>query len=183
MIGSGRFICWILCALAYIPLGCAQTSPSTQSPDEIHVRNPEFDQKLSSILRYDVPVISIDSFHRHQTEFYLLDIRTPEEFQTSRIEGAHFINADAPDPAVVQDLPRNTPIVVYCSIGYRSEEYGRKLMEMGFTSVYNLYGSIFEWVNEGHPVVNAYGQPTNRVHTYSRRWSRYLTNPDIQKTW
>ena len=44
----------------------------------------------------------------------------------------------------------------------------------GFKKVYNLYGGIFHWVNEGRTVF-ANGKPTLRVHAYSKPWSVWLT--------
>jgi rhodanese-related sulfurtransferase len=44
---------------------------------------------------------------------------------------------------------------VYCSIGKRSDEITKMLGEAGFTNARNLYGGIFEWVNQGHPVFNS----------------------------
>lgn len=43
----------------------------------------------------------------------------------------------------------------------------------GFTRVSNLYGGIFEWVNEGHPVVRN-GMPTEEVHAFSKTWGIWL---------
>jgi len=45
---------------------------------------------------------------------------------------------------------------------------------MGFTNVRNLYGGIFEWVNEGGEIRNSKNQPTDSVHTYSKSWSIWL---------
>jgi rhodanese-related sulfurtransferase len=69
---------------------------------------------------------------------------------------------------------KNRLIVVYCSIGVRSEIIGKKLMKHGFTNVYNLYGGLFEWVNKGGSVFHK-GIQTQKVHAYSKKWSRYLT--------
>ena len=40
-------------------------------------------------------------------------------------------------------------IIVYCSIGVRSEDIGEKLKELGYTKILNLYGGIFDWKNKG----------------------------------
>ena len=65
------------------------------------------------------------------------------------------------------------PIVVYCSVGYRSSILARKLQDMGFTKVYNLEGSIFKWANEDRPLVQ--NQTTGyKVHPYNAHWGRLL---------
>jgi 3-mercaptopyruvate sulfurtransferase SseA len=63
---------------------------------------------------------------------------------------------------------------VYCSVGYRSERVGEKLQKLGYQNVYNIYGGIFEWKNEGMQVVNRQNQPTDSVHTYNKNWSKWL---------
>ena len=80
---------------------------------------------------------------------------------------------------VTRAIPsRDTPLVVYCSIGVRSEKIGEKLKEAGYKKVYNLYGGIFKWKNSGNPVVDSNGEPTEKVHAYSRYWGRFLTNAE-----
>ena len=64
--------------------------------------------------------------------------------------------------------------MVYCTVGYRSGKVVEQLRKAGYKNVYNLHGSIFEWVNEGNKVVNAKGVTTNRVHTYSKEWGKWL---------
>lgn len=171
------YIKWSLLSLAFIPSACSQNTTG------VHVRNPDFDQRLSRMLRFDVPVISVDSFYSEKEDFFILDTRTPDEYQMSHIRDAHYMNYSHPDYALLKDISKETPIVVYCSIGYRSEKIGRKLQKMGYTHVFNLYGSIFEWVNEGYPIVDPQGQVTNKIHTYNKRWSQYVFNPEITKTW
>ena len=64
--------------------------------------------------------------------------------------------------------------MVCCSVGARSEKIGAQLRQAGFTNVRNLYGGIFEWVNEGQPVVTGANRPTDRVHAYSPTWGIWL---------
>jgi predicted sulfurtransferase len=70
-------------------------------------------------------------------------------------------------------IDKNTPIVVYCSIGYRSEKVGEKLLNEGFT-VYNLYGGIFNWKNSNNPVVDNNEIATQKVHCFNQEWSKWL---------
>lgn len=163
--------------IAWLPAGCAQNTTG------VHVENPIFDQRLSRILKFDVPVISVDSFFREKNNFFILDTRSPEEYKVSHIQDANYLDYSNPDYTLLEDISRATPIVLYCSVGYRSERIGRKIQDMGYTHVYNLYGSIFEWVNEGHPIIDSQGQLTDSVHTYNKQWSQYVNYPGINKTW
>jgi len=111
---------------------------------------------------------------RKQPGQVLLDAREPREFAVSHLRGARLVGYDTFSLAEVQDLPKNAPIVVYCSVGLRSEKIGARLQQAGFTNVRNLYGGIFEWVNEDQPIEGASGQPTDRVHAYSPTWGVWL---------
>jgi rhodanese-related sulfurtransferase len=81
------------------------------------------------------------------------------------------------DPAeVIANVKRkNATIVVYCSIGVRSERIGEKVQKLGYTNVYNLYGGIFEYKNNDGKVVNDQNKITDSVHTYNKKWSVYLS--------
>ena len=47
-------------------------------------------------------------------------MRTATEFGTSYLPGARLLEPGATLAADLPALPRDTPIVVYCSVGYRS---------------------------------------------------------------
>ncbi len=152
-----------------LQLGCAQ--PPSNRP---HVSNEAFDDKVSSLLSFSVPAISVKQLKKVQQEVFLFDTRQQKEFDVSHIEGARYLGYKDFDPNRLGDLPKDAPIVLYCSIGYRSEKIGEKLQELGYTNVSNLYGSLFEWVNLGNEIVNKHGETTNEVHTYNRNWSKWI---------
>lgn len=79
-------------------------------------------------------------------------------------------------------MPKDKKIVVYCSIGYRSEKIAERIQAMGY-EVSNLYGSIFEWVNQGNQIVDNTGKETKELHTYNRKWSKWVEPDSVQKTW
>lgn len=111
-------------------------------------------------------------------DLVLLDAREPEEYQVSHIKGAVFsgfsnFSAEAISESI-QD--KAAPIVVYCSLGIRSEKISEKLKEEGYTNIRNLYGGIFEWKNKGFAVFDSEGMETEKVHAYSKSWSKWLTN-------
>jgi len=104
----------------------------------------------------------------------LLDVREPEEFAVSHLAGARRVDPEASAlPEEVLALPRDTPIVAYCSVGYRSAAVVERLRAEGFTRVENLEGSIFRWANEGRPVVRD-GTAVREVHPYDRAWGVLL---------
>jgi rhodanese-related sulfurtransferase len=101
----------------------------------------------------------------------VIDARKNEEFEVSHLPNAHH----ARDVAAVQRLgiSPNQPMVVYCSIGYRSGRLVEKLRQAGFSEAKNLEGSIFQWANEGRPLVRE-GEVVEEVHPYNKTWGLLL---------
>ena len=108
----------------------------------------------------------------------LLDVRTPEEWSVSHLPGARRVEPNASAEAAAGALPKETPIVTYCAVGYRSGEMADRLRAAGFTSVRNLEGSIFQWANEHRPLVREQ-ERVSQVHPYNTFWGRLL-NDDVR---
>lgn len=89
---------------------------------------------------------------KKQQNTYLLDVRTPEEFQQARIAGAHLIPIDQVMQRV-GELPKDRPILVYCAVGSRSAQVFSFLARRGYAEVYNLEGGIYAWAAKGYPLV------------------------------
>jgi len=136
-----------------------------------------YDEKLESLYNHTVDLIRVEDLKDWQNskkDFYLLDIRSVEEYQVSHIKQAKFIDYDRFSKKDVTQLDKDKPVVLYCSVGYRSEKIGEKMKKLGFEKVYNLYGGIFQWKNLDQSVVNANGSETDSVHTYDKNWGKWL---------
>lgn len=103
----------------------------------------------------------------------LLDVRTAEEYSVSHLPGARHVSPAADAAAIDPLASRDTPIVTYCSVGYRSSAFAERLQKAGYRNVVNLEGSIFEWANSGRTVVRE-GHPVREVHSYDRTWGTLL---------
>ncbi len=134
-----------------------------------------FDEKMNSLYKGTVPLVKASELNS-MADVILLDTRSPEEFAISHLKGATMIDYENFKKADVKKVDKNAEVIVYCSVGYRSERIGEKLQEMGFTNVKNLYGGIFDWKNQGLEVFNKNEQPTDSVHTYNKAWSKWLSN-------
>lgn len=135
------------------------------------------DEKLKTLYEYSVPLVQPEQLATWQTEpseVVLLDIRSAPEYAVSHIAGAQLVDYDSFKNQDVTHIKKNAKVVVYCSVGYRSERIGEKLQDLGYTEVYNLYGGIFQWKNVGYQVVDPEGRTTERVHTYNKSWSQWL---------
>lgn len=139
------------------------------------VGSKTFDVLLKTMLKESVPFITVEELDRAGTEKYLLlDAREKEEYLVSHLKNAKWIGFETFEKRSLTNVSKNTPIVVYCSIGVRSEKVGEKLKALGYTNVQNLYGSIFEWVNQGKKVYDTTGKETRKVHAYDKKWGVWL---------
>jgi rhodanese-related sulfurtransferase len=146
-----------------------------------HCENKAFDKTVASLLQFSVPPISCKDLYDNRSKYFILDAREKDEFNVSHLKNARCVGYDQFDLTAIKDIPKDANIVVYCSVGYRSEKIGEKLQAMGFKNVKNLYGSIFEWVNLGYPVENNHQVPVKKVHAYNRLWSQWILAKDIEK--
>ena len=138
------------------------------------VENPAFNLMLKSLLSHSVNEINVqqaDSLMKEEAVF--VDARERNEHQVSAIHGAVWVGYDTLNLSLTDTLDKSKPIVVYCSVGYRSEKVAEKIRDRGFSRVYNLYGGIFEWINQGYPVYKSGGK-TNQIHAYNRVWGIWL---------
>ncbi|OGX87002.1 hypothetical protein BEN48_00220 [Hymenobacter glacialis] len=150
---------------------CGQTEPGKAAGP-----SPGYTRLLQTLYRNTVPTVmpaALAKELRQPADVLLLDSRTPVEYKVSHLRGARFVHYDSIATEKFEGVDRSRPVVVYCSVGYRSERLGERLHALGFKQVRNLYGGLFEWVNEGYPVYNAQG-PTKNVHPYSLLWSPWL---------
>ncbi|TPG40219.1 thioredoxin domain-containing protein [Flavobacterium pectinovorum] len=80
----------------------------------------------------------------------ILDVRTPEEFESEHIDNAANVNWNGEGFAEkVATYDKSKPVFVYCLSGGRSKKAAAKLNELGFTNVYELEGGIMKWNAEG----------------------------------
>ena len=78
-------------------------------------------------------------------EVTIVDVRTQSEYDEGHIQNAVLI----PNETIGSEPPANLPdknaiILVYCRSGRRSEEATRKLVNLGYVSVYD-FGGINDW--------------------------------------
>jgi len=104
----------------------------------------------------------------------LLDVRSETEFAVSHLAGAHRAEDVQSALEAIANMVPGTPIVVYCSVGYRSSRLADVLQQRGITQIANLEGSLFAWANEGRAFVDRRGQPGRLVHPYNDTWAQLL---------
>ena len=78
----------------------------------------------------------------------IVDVRTQEEYDSGHIPGAICIPVDTigkEKPEKLWDLDRI--ILIYCRSGNRSKQAAQKLLEIGYTNIYE-FGGIIDWKGE-----------------------------------
>jgi len=139
-----------------------------------------FNTMVNTMLTNQVDTISSQELagRLNNESIQILDSREYAEYGVSHLEGAKWIGYDQPDFNLLDSLDKSKPVVIYCSIGKRSEDIGLELEKRGFTDVYNLFGGIFDWTNRGYPVLNKDGAIVKKVHPFNAAWGIWVNNYD-----
>jgi rhodanese-related sulfurtransferase len=100
----------------------------------------------------------------------VLDSRTGPEFELSHLREAAAIDPYRPSLNSLRGFAKDTPMVVYSSVGYRSARVADWLDKAGYRQVQNLAGGVFQWANEGRPLFKEQDRPAAVVHPFDRKW-------------
>lgn len=157
--------------------------------DTTKVKGINYNQQLLNSMFYllellielkfkSVKAINISEFARWLDEEALgkpliIDARSGEEYAVSHIKSAQHIDADNLNLVELYRVALDTPMVVYCSVGYRSAIVSQKLSSAGYQNVFNLNGGIFQWANQGYPIFQNQHQ-VEVVHPYNFIWGKLL---------
>ena len=160
----------------------ASCGRAQEVPERLRTGHAPLDDKLARLVTADSLAISPAAARALPGVVYL-DAREAEEYRVSHLPGALHLGYDRPNRSVTEGLDPDRPLVVYCTVGYRSERAARRLRDAGFTRVYNLFGSLYAWKLAGLPLEDADGQTTERMHTYNRKWGTFVPDSLGVKVW
>ena len=122
--------------------------------------------------------------------FYIVDVRTEEEFDASSLSSARNL-----EPSMFlgqfrgfkkgdlgqDEVPEGKTVLCYCTAGLRSGHAAAYLESQLSRPVLNLHGGIIAWVNAGGELVSPKtGDASNVIHCYGTTWSKYMTNPGFE---
>ena len=94
----------------------------------------------------------LDARERSETDFELIDVREPNEWDIVHIDGAtlipkgEFLNGNA-----LAGLPTDKPIVLHCKVGGRSAEVLAVVKGAGFADAVHVGGGVVAWVSQIEP--------------------------------
>jgi len=137
----------------------------------------EFKIMIEKQINHTVATLTPDEVNNIITsgkKIILLDTREDDEYNISHIKNAIHAGYNKFTTDSIKGVATDHTIILYCSIGYRSEKIGEKLILLGYKNIYNIYGGIFNWVNSDYPVVDNSGEKTLKIHGYSKKWSQWL---------
>lgn len=140
---------------------------------DISKKERRYNKMLDTMLSHSVEEVGVKEVNQ-SNDVVWLDSREKDEYEVSKIDGAIWVGYDDFDFERVSGISKEDEVIVYCSIGYRSEKIAEKLKSEGYKNVKNLYGGIFSWVNNDKKVYDTTGIETNKVHAYNRMWSIWL---------
>lgn len=142
---------------------------------EVCFSQKTIDEVLKKYNDNSVPYIYPKELFKKSNVVYI-DAREQKEYNVSHIKNSIYVGFDYFDLEKFETLniKKNKKIVVYCSLGVRSEKIAKKIISLGYTDVSNLYGGIFLWKDENGIIVDDKGKNTEKVHAYSQKWGEYL---------
>ena len=102
----------------------------------------------------DIMPISVEEVYdiiNNEENYYIIDVRTEQEYYEGFIEGAVLIPVQELEN-MLEKLPQDKPIIIYCRSGNRSRKAAEILVRNGFKMVYDM-GGINKWIDKGYPVI------------------------------
>jgi rhodanese-related sulfurtransferase len=100
-----------------------------------------------------MPEIDVDELAARlaRAEGTLVDVRRPDEWEEAHIDGATLVTLDEL-PDRLDELPRDSTLLVICRSGGRSAVATEALTDAGFEAV-NVTGGMLAWIDHGHPTL------------------------------
>ena len=123
---------WILLLMTMLLLtACGQDKENSQGAGYVNITAEQAKEIMDS-----------------QEDYIILDVRTRDEFDESRIPGAILIPHDEITEKA-EDLltDKDQLILVYCRSGRRSKLAAEALVELGYTNI-KEFGGIIDWPYE-----------------------------------
>jgi len=93
--------------------------------------------------------VEVNEFLSANADAVKIDVREAHELQNGMIDGAiHIAMQTIPNQLVELEKHKDTPIVLICRSGMRSDQVGQYLEQSGFNNVINLVGGMNAWASD-----------------------------------
>lgn len=96
-------------------------------------------------------IYSLEQFEQFNSmpNSMVVDVRSKRDYEANHIDGAKHLDALKNNvEAFFHGLSRDTPLLIYCNNGSRSNGVLRLLSLMGFEQLYTIDNSFFVWLTE-----------------------------------
>ena len=152
------------------------TEESEKDPGtEVDVEASDIEEEISVII--SISPAEVYEIITNDEDYIILDVRTQDEYNEGHLDKALLIPVDDLEK-VVDELPEEKPIIVYCRSGVRSRKAAEILVENGFSKVYDM-GGILGWQEEGFPVIIEEGAVSAiEFITVDEAYEVFLNNED-----
>jgi rhodanese-related sulfurtransferase len=138
---------FLLLMFCFVATSIAQ--PANTPPTQASGAKTTVIKKLSPKEAYDL----VQS-KKNTPNFVILDVRTPEEFESGHVEGAININYHSENfVEELNKLDKAKSYLVYCRTGRRSSDTVGIMTKQGFGELYRIDGDIIKWKSGNYPVV------------------------------
>jgi rhodanese-related sulfurtransferase len=92
--------------------------------------------------------------NENNSDFIILDVRTPEEYADDHLEGSRNVDYNSPDFVnKLEGMDKNSNYIVYCRSGVRSRNAANIMSKVGYNKIYNVLGGIMDCKARGMKVV------------------------------
>ena len=142
--------------------------------------DPDYQKMIED--KYDgFPLIGQDEAESklQKKNVIFIDVREPNEFTVSHIPKAIPLGYNEINWSALDSISTDNEIIVYCSIGLRSQEIGKKLNDMGYANVKNLYGGLFLWSEQERILVDESANTTISIHGYNKFWGKWIKHTNV----
>ena len=149
---KNRLVLLLVTLLSVVGLLVACSTPSTTSVQSAPSTSVSPSETFFRVVTPQEAKRLIDQ-NQGNPNFVVLDVRTPQEFQSGHIKGAMNLDFYAPDfPQQLDKLDKSKTYVVYCRSGHRSAKAVALMKRLGFQRVYDVQGGIRAWAARGLPI-------------------------------
>jgi rhodanese-related sulfurtransferase len=133
-----------------LALAACQASPAPGSPQAVA---PTVMQAVQPAARPALPAeVSVaEAAAKRDAGAFILDVRTPEEWNEYHVPGSTLIPLDQLSSRVAE-VPKDKEVVVVCRSGNRSATGRDVLLKAGYPQVTSLAGGLTTWRSAGKPV-------------------------------
>jgi hydroxyacylglutathione hydrolase len=98
------------------------------------------------------PMLTVGAIAKEMDTTHFLDVRTPAEWNSGHIKEAHHVQMPLISSSLDQ-LPKDSPIAVFCHSGMRASIIASLLQGYGFSAA-AVRGGMQEWIKNGLPIEN-----------------------------